>query len=324
LPRRMNWLDAVRRARGSACVRAPGKCFSMWVASSSSMKVRAECAPCLLRRILYETNQVDPRKAKEVMTAAIEELAKAWDPEETSTVIAARVHRRAYDAIGSDDPYGRVKAVSNLVAAKLLPGARRKVARGKNRLRGAVLASIVGNVLDFGIRSAVERPEELIAGFDGLWKEGLHRDDTAKMARLLKKGAKVVYLTDNCGEIIFDTLLLDELRARGAHVTLVVKGERILTDATMEDVEALGIREHADAVATTEGFAVGLPIKPMPPRLKRLLAGADLIIAKGMGNYEALSDQPFKPVMYLMRTKCVPVAESIGEPLDRNVAKLLA
>jgi hypothetical protein len=286
------------------------------------MKVRAECAPCLLRRILYETNQVDPRKAKAVMTVAIEALAEAWDPDETSTVIAAKVHRRAYDAIGSQDPYEKVKAVSNMVAAKLLPRARRRVVASKNRLREAVLASIIGNVLDFGIRSAVDRPEELIASFDGLWEEGLHRDDTKKIAKHIRKGVKIAYLTDNCGEIIFDTILMDELRARGAIVTLVVKGEKILTDATLEDVEALGIKEHVDAVATTEGFAVGVPIKPMPKRLRRLLEGSDLIIAKGMGNYEALSDQPFRPVAYLMRTKCVPVAESIGEPLDKNVAKL--
>ncbi|MFH0815770.1 MAG: ARMT1-like domain-containing protein [Methanobacteriota archaeon] len=288
------------------------------------MKVRAECAPCLLKRILYETNQVDPRKAKEVMTAAIEELAKAWDPEETSTVIAAKVHRRAYDAIGSDDPYARMKWLSNDIARKLLPKAKRKVAKSKDRLRDAVLASIIGNVLDFGIRSAVDHPDGLKASFDGLWEEGLHRDDVGKMAKHIRKGTKIVYLTDNCGEIIFDTILLDELRARGAHVTLVVKGQKILTDATLEDVEALGIRKHVDAVATTEGFAVGLPIRPIPPKLKKLLAGADLIVAKGMGNYEALSDQPFKPIIYLMRTKCDPVAESIGEPMDTNVAKLFA
>jgi uncharacterized protein with ATP-grasp and redox domains len=286
------------------------------------MKVRAECAPCLLKRILYETNQVDPRKSKAVMTAAIEELAKAWNPEETSTVIAVKVHKRAYGEIGTDDPYKRIKGISNDIASKLLPKAKRKVAKSKEKLRDAVMASIIGNVLDFGIRSAVNRPEELIASFDGLWDEGLHRDDTKKMDRHLKKGARVVYLTDNCGEIIFDTILLDELRARGVHVTLVVKGEKILTDATLEDVEALGIGKHVDAVATTEAFAVGVPIKPMPAKLKKLLAGADLIIAKGMGNYESLSDQPFKPIIYLMRTKCVPVAESIGEPLDRNVAKI--
>lgn len=286
------------------------------------MKVRAECAPCLLKRILYETNQVDPSRAQAVMTVAIEELANAWDPEETSTVIAAKVHRRAYDAIGTDDPYAHLKTISNEVAAKLLPEARRRVSKSKDRLRGAVLASIIGNVLDFGIRSAVDRPQGLIAGFDGLWKDGLHRDDTKRMVKYLRKGASVVYLTDNCGEIIFDTILMDEMRSRGARVTLVVKGEKILTDATLDDVEALGIRRHVDAVATTESFAVGVPIKPMPPRLRRLLANADLIVAKGMGNYEALSGERFRPIAFLMRTKCVPVAESIGEPLDKNVAKI--
>lgn len=285
------------------------------------MKVRAQCAPCLLNRILYETRLVDPKLEGEVIEKCIAKLCEVWDPEETSTELAVKVHRVAYDILG-DDPYARVKAVSNKVAADLLPKAMKKVAKSKNRLREAVLAAIIGNVLDFGIRSAIDDPESLKAKFDALWAEGLHRDDTKRMARHLKKGAKVVYLADNCGEIIFDTILLDELRRRGAHVTLVVRGRKILTDATMEDVRALKIGRHADSVTTTEAFAVGLPTKPMPKRLRMLLAGADLIVSKGMGNWEALSEQGFGPIIYLMRTKCRPVAESVGEPLDKNVAKL--
>ena len=286
------------------------------------MKVRAQCAPCLLNRVLYETRLVNPALEGEVIDACMTKMCELWDPDETSTELAVKVHRLAYDILGTDDPYARVKAVSNKVALDLLPKARAKVAKSKDRLRESVLAAIIGNVLDFGIRSAVDDPEQLKAKFDALWAEGLHRDDTKKLARHLRKGARIVYLADNCGEIIFDTILLDELRRRGAHVTLVVRGKKVLTDATMDDVKALGIGIHADAMATTEKFAVGLPTKPMPKRLREMLEGADLIVSKGMGNYEALSEQGFRPIIYLMRTKCRPVAESVGEPLDKNVAKM--
>ncbi|MBI5001245.1 MAG: DUF89 family protein [Euryarchaeota archaeon] len=286
------------------------------------MKVRAQCAPCLLNRVLYETRLVNPELEGEVIEACLKKMCELWAPNETSTEIAVKVHRLAYDMLGTDDPYAMVKAVSNRVAIDLLPRARAKAVRSKDRLREAALAAIIGNVLDFGIRSAVDEPEQLRGKFDALWAEGLHRDDTKKMAKYLRNGARIVYLADNCGEIIFDTILLDELRRRGAHVTLVVRGKKILTDATMEDVKALGIGKHADAIATTESFAVGLPTKPMPRKLRKLLEGADLIICKGMGNYEALSEQGFRPIIYLMRTKCRPVAESVGEPLDKNVAKM--
>lgn len=285
------------------------------------MKVRAQCAPCLLNRVLYETRLVNPKLEGEVIRKCLAKLCEVWDPEETSTELAVKVHRVAYDILG-DDPYAKVKAISNRVAADLLPKAKQKVAKSKDKLREAVLAAIIGNVLDFGIRSAIDNPEALKGKFEALWAEGLERDDTKKLAKYLKKGANVVYIADNCGEIIFDTILLDEIRKRGARVTLVVRGKKILTDATMEDVEALGIYKHADKVATTEAFAVGVPTKPMPKNLKKLLEGADIIISKGMGNWEALSGQPYRPIMFLMRTKCRPVAESAGEPLDANIAKI--
>ncbi|MEW5936793.1 MAG: ARMT1-like domain-containing protein [Candidatus Thermoplasmatota archaeon] len=287
------------------------------------MKVRAECAPCLLRRVLYETRLVAPNTEEVVLGKCLPVLADAWDADETSTTIATKVHRCAYDLLGTADPYKELKALSNRISLELLPKAKRKVAQSRKRLRDAALGAIIGNVLDFGIRSTIESPEALRERFEALWAEGLYRDDTLKLVPLLKEGAEVVYLADNCGEILFDTILMEELRARGARLTLVVRGAPILTDATMVDVEGLGIDSHVDEVITTERFAVGIPIDPMPMHLRERLSHADLIVSKGMANYEALSEQGFEPIIYLMRTKCRPVAESIGEPVDKNIAKLI-
>ena len=150
-------------------------------------------------------------------------------------------------------------------------------------------------------------------------------DDIDAIREKLNSAKKVAFLTDNCGEIVFDKLLVEQIREfkNIEELVLVVKGEPILTDATPEDAEEVGLAQMFDHMITTEAFAVGLPIYDMPEELDTLLKEVDIIIAKGMGNYESLTHTDYKPVAYLMRTKCKPVAESAGAPLDRNVAKLV-
>jgi uncharacterized protein with ATP-grasp and redox domains len=151
--------------------------------------------------------------------------------------------------------------------------------------------------------------------------QGIDIDDTDRIAALAN-GADVLYLVDNCGEIYFDELLIEELKSLGARVTLVVRGEYILTDVTMEDVQRMGLDKKVDRVLTTGSNAVGVSLEEAPAELLNALRTADLIISKGMANYESLSDAGFKPMAYLLRAKCEPVAASIGAKKGMNVAML--
>jgi uncharacterized protein with ATP-grasp and redox domains len=180
----------------------------------------------------------------------------------------------------------------------------------------------VGNVLDFGIQGGLDGPEGLEDAFQGLVAQGLGRDDTDVMAELLVPGARVAYLTDNCGEIVLDQLLLEELSTRGCTVTLVVKGDPVLTDATREDVEQLGLERLVDAVVDTGPLAVGVDLATVPGETRAAIEDADVVISKGMANLESLSDTDIRPIAYLLRTKCDPVARTVGEAKDINCAKL--
>jgi uncharacterized protein with ATP-grasp and redox domains len=95
------------------------------------------------------------------------------------------------------------------------------------------------------------------------------------------------------------------------HLTLVVKGAPILTDATMYDVKTLQLNKLVDDVATTNGFAVGVDFEKIDKDLQKKLKNADLIICKGMANWESFSDEGYKPIAYFLRTKCDPVANSM-------------
>ncbi|UCC94271.1 MAG: DUF89 family protein [Thermoplasmata archaeon] len=279
--------------------------------------------PCLLARVRFEAEISAPDRAMEALLAAAAEIGNSC-PNDVSAEVATRAHRAAYEALGTRDPYAEHKRLSNEVALKLLPRARElyNSCAPEDRLRTAVLLSIVGNVLDFGIRGGLAAPDNLEGVFDGLVAEGLGRDDSDVLEEHLVNGAHVAYLTDNCGEIVFDQILLEELRDRGCKVSLVVKGDPILTDATREDVEELGMEALVFRVLDTGPIAVGVDLGTVPDVTRQAITGADIVISKGMANLESLSDTYIRPIAYLLRTKCDPVANAVGEAKDINVAKL--
>jgi hypothetical protein len=239
-----------------------------------------------------------------------------------SAVVATEVHRAAYSILGTDDPYKDMKDRCNQTALALLPKAERVIECSDDRLKAAMLCSIIGNIMDFGIASSPDKPEGLIQEFDTLFSEGLGVDDSDKVKTYMEKGAKVLFFSDNCGEIVFDKLLCKEIKRLGSHLTFVVRGEPILTDATLEDIYEFGIDKVADKVLTTGCFAVGVDFDHLSEELLRALQGADLIIAKGMANYETFSEVKYRPIAYLLRTKCEPVAGDMGLKTNISVVKI--
>lgn len=285
------------------------------------MDFTAECAPCLLRRILFQTRLVDPSREEEVMSSCLRLVGELWEPGITSAALATQIHRRCYDVLGVDDPYAELKAESNRVAFSLLPRAEELVRNSEDRLKTACLVAIAGNVMDFGI-GGYERPEELKHLFDELVSQEPEPNDVERLRKHLTGAKEVVYLFDNCGEIVLDIPLLRELKGMGLRVTGVVKGEPIISDATWEDLSISGAGELLDESLTTGVFAVGLDLERAPEALRKAFERADLVIAKGMANFEALSGTDVKPIAHLLRSKCRPVALAIGAKKDRNVIRV--
>jgi uncharacterized protein with ATP-grasp and redox domains len=285
------------------------------------MELAPECVPCLLGRMLFEVELCEPRKSAAAMRDALKVLKEGYVPGANSAEVATRVHHRAYQVMGCADPYLGLKVRSQEVARELLPRAQVLVERSSDRLRAAALAAIAGNVMDFGIAGLTD-PMEILREFDSIVRQGLGVDDLLPMRSKLKDGNKVVYLLDNCGEDVLDALLVREIRALGPRVIGVVKGEPILTDVTMEDAKRSGVVEEFDEVLSTGMFAVGVDPDRMGDRLRREMEDADLIIAKGMANFESLGDAPYRPIAFLLRAKCDPVAKAVGTRKGDNVVRL--
>jgi damage-control phosphatase, subfamily I len=285
------------------------------------MEMAAECIPCLLGRVLFEVELCNPRRSEAAMRDALKVLQEGYEPGANSAEVATRVHQRAYHVMGCVDPYLELKIRSQEIARELFPRAQCLVESSADRLEAAALAAIAGNVMDFGI-AGLDDPTALLRQFDAIVRQGLNVNDLSQVRQRLAGAKKIVYLLDNCGEDVLDILLIREIRALGPRVIGVVKGEPILTDVTMDDARRSGVDREFDEVLTTGMFAVGINVKNLGDRLRRELGEADLIISKGMANFEALSDSPCRPIAYLMRAKCRPVAEAVGAKKDDNVVRM--
>ncbi len=221
------------------------------------------------------------------------------------------------------DPYQHQKRVSNEKALHVLGEVERLLeeAPEEERLRLAVKASCLGNVLDFDLPDSDPNLENALSQLSN----PLYIDHTDKFKELIETGKRLLYLTDNAGEIAFDTLLVKELRRLGAHVTVAVKdGPPSLNDALMEDALAVGMDKAADEVTTTGVSAIGVRLDLAPQWFIDLYEGSDLIVAKGMANWETMTETPApSPTLYVLRTKCEPVARAVGAPVGESVALLV-
>ena len=285
------------------------------------MQVFPECVPCLTSRVLYEaklssTDVTTQLKAEE---AAVKTMCRMGF-EGPIALLSTEVHRAVYRILGDDDPYRHVKRLANETAVKLLPTVQSLIQTSSDPFRSAVIAAIIGNTFDFGVLGFEVATDDFEKEVATIYRHGLDIDDTDAIKPLLND---VVYVADNVGEIVYDGLLIEQMCKLGAHVTLVVRGGSILTDATMEDVWEFGLDKVADEVMTTGSNAIGIKLDEIPAELRDILPRASLIIAKGMANYEMLSEYSFKPVAYLMRVKCAPVAESVGARVGDFIAKLV-
>jgi hypothetical protein len=290
------------------------------------MKIQTECLPCLLKRMLFETelSTTDTKRQTAALRTACSLLAKLYDPEVCSATIATQVHHAVYDALGDKDPYKILKQQSNAIAKTLVPKVESLIKNSKDPLKTSMMCAIIGNIMDFGIDGASAHPQMLQDVFDRLYEEGLGHDDYETLKKHIRQAKHLVLFTDNCGEIVFDKLLCRELKTfnQNLHVTAVVKGEPILSDATLQDAEEIMFHEVVDELLTTGCYAVGVDFTRLPSKVKKALDQADLIIAKGMANYESFSETSYRPVAYLLRTKCNAIARSMHLPRDISAIKI--
>lgn len=288
------------------------------------MRFEADCAPCLMKRVLFQSELVGNGREFDAVKAAVDVLSRRMGDGSESVSVATEVHRRAYEAVCSDDPYRELKIRADEMAEGYVDMLDDAVRSSDDPLRTAVLSAVVGNIMDFGNDKSINDPDEFMGVFDGMISQGIGCDEVDRMSEILDSVQGVVYMFDNCGESQLDKVLIRQLRRMGKRVVGVVRGAPILNDVTMEDALRIGLDREADRLLSTGKFYIGIDWDDVPEDLSEEIRGCGLIIAKGMANYEATSDRSLDvPIVHILRTKCRPVADSMGLPMGINAVKVV-
>jgi len=251
-------------------------------------------------------------------------VSEMTSAEISSVEFASEIHARAYSILNTDDPYFNLKRRSNQAALDVFSEAVSHIESSDDPLKAAMVVSIVGNLMDFGISGSIDDPNSLKQEFVRELNLPLGCDDSSRIREVLEEIHEIIFMADNCGEIVLDKLLLKEIKKIGPKIVLVVKGKPVLTDATKADIRDLDMESVANEIVETEGFAIGMDLwSGVNENLISRMRESELIMSKGMANFEALSEHRWKRIAYLLRAKCDPVADALKVKKDTNIIKLL-
>ena len=293
------------------------------------MKLMPDCYECL-RRLICQTAELATGDAS-LKQSAIKEAMKILDDEfscsQLSIVIATKIHKVIREVTHNPDPYRAMKEREMTLARELYPelSLRAEAAsrgRGRKRsnlyqdeLRGYLKLAAAANAIDFFkepgcIKDDIREPVSFAV------------DDSEQFEAKLKDAGKVLYLADNAGELYFDLPLVKWMK-QFAQVIYVVKPSPVQNDLTLENVRKSGLEGEFGKVISTGIASPGIVFSLASAQFKREFKSADLIFAKGMGHYEALSELPPEGrFFYCLMAKCKPVADSLGVPINSYVAML--
>ena len=271
------------------------------------MRTYLDCLPCFVRQALDVTRLIgaDEELGERILRDVLQ-TASRMDYSQPPPVMGKYIHRLVRNTAQAPDPYASLKQGFNSMAMRVYPDLADRVRQAEKPLEAAVRLAITGNLIDFGTASDVSE-EQVQREVD----QALHnpfQGDVTSLERAVAQAGAILYLFDNAGEIVLDRLLLELLPLE--RVVGVVKPSPIINDATLDDAHACGITEMIPVVDTGSD-APGAVLEDCGEEFLRHYRRADLILAKGQGNYEALSHTK-KDAFFLLKAKCSVVAADLG------------
>ena len=271
------------------------------------MKAYLECYPCFLRQALESARMATADEViQRRVLQMVAELIADFPPDATPIEMGEDIHRIIREITDSSDPYHEVKQESNDHALSLYPQMREIVETSTDPLLTAVKLAVIGNVIDFGANPDFDLERAIEEGLT----EEMADSDFRLFSDRLKRVDEVLYIGDNTGEIVFDKILVEELVGLGKEVTFVVRGGPILNDVTMEDARTVGMDKVAEVISSGS-LSPGTILRNTQPAFLARFQRAELILAKGQGNYEGLSEEA-GPLFFLLKVKCPVIARHLG------------
>jgi uncharacterized protein with ATP-grasp and redox domains len=285
------------------------------------MLIQEECIGCIINQ---SRRVADAIKANAVLanalTSKVQELSKEFSFEQSPPEIAADVYEMMAEMAQMEDLYAEIKDISTQKALTFIPHLKEKLSTCHNKLYTATKIAVAGNVIDLAAQVEFDLNAELAQIFD----TDFAHDDFAQLEEKLSHAKSVLIIGDNVGEHIFDYLYIETLKELylNCEFYYMVRGNPIINDVTIKEAKAAGfdtLCHLVDSGVNTPGFAYNRANKAS----QELFDSVDLVITKGMGNYECLSNTHRKNLCFLLKVKCEVVARSLGQNLGDIICKMV-
>ncbi len=228
------------------------------------------------------------------------------DTKLSNPMVATLVQRLAKEQLNQGNLYHQEKSRANRMVYSQYQNWRQRVRLHDNPFALAAKLAVVGNIIDYGAHTV---PDDIPEAIEQLVNKSLKIDQRTLLQERIKNAKNILYLGDNAGEIVFDKLLIQHLHHD--NVTFVVRGKPVLNDATLEDARQIGMEDVCEIIENGSDAPSTL-LNECSQAFNDAFEKADLIIAKGMGNFEGLMHQSDPRIFFLLMAKCNPIAKLLG------------
>lgn len=281
------------------------------------MRIYLDCISCFVRQALEAARlATDDERIHESVVRGVLRLASELDTSHSPPEIGRKIHRLIRELTGSEDPYRNVKDRSNSVALELYPQLRQRIMDSEDRIETAIRLAIAGNIIDYGVNGSVGE-SDIVGAIDQSLAADFDCLDFRAFRENVERAKAILYLADNAGEVVFDHLLIEQLPIE--KVSVAVRGKPVINDATIEDANAAGLTRIVEVIDNGSDVP-GTILRHCSQSFQNRFSNADMIIAKGQGNYETLSGVD-KNIFFLLKAKCSVIARDIGCKVDDMVLR---
>ena len=277
------------------------------------MKLQSECVECILGQARRVASKIGASKE---LTASIESTAlqhsKNFSFSKTPVQVATPLYEELAVVAGKKDLYDEAKLIATQQALEMLPKLKDMIEKSEDTLLAAGKMAVAGNVIDL----ATQEEYDLTAIVDQVLHAEFGRDDFTSLFEDLAQAQTLLYLADNAGEHIFDALFMEKLNEvyPELKITYMTRGNAIINDVTLEEAQANGLDRYATLQSSgmrTPGFIY----EDASKEVADTFLDADVVIAKGMGNFETMTEISVRDVYHLFKVKCSVVSSFTGFPI---------
>lgn len=275
------------------------------------MKLHEKCLTCMINQTMKVLHMTGSNNREEIYRSMFQKLAEI-DFTKTTPEYSGDLYQMIRQKLKVDDPYAEIRQNCNQLMLNLLPDLRKQLRIKEDPFRWAVYYAILGNIIDFSAPGLLT-DEVILNTFASSEQAQFAVDETEALRKACSDAKQLLYIGDNCGEIVTDVLLLEEIHRLNPEIecTYVVRATPVVNDVIASDAETCGILPLARLIDTGE-TCQGIVIDKAGESFMKGYRDADVVISKGQGNYEGLSEYPDEKIFCLLMAKCDQIAQAIG------------